>query len=50
MYSVVKLTETGRCYGAEMNVEKTKVIRFSRQRFPVKIYDKPKTSGECGIF
>jgi hypothetical protein len=24
-------TETGRCYGMEMNVEKTKVMRISRQ-------------------
>jgi hypothetical protein len=26
-----KLIETGRCYGMEMNVEKTKVMRISRQ-------------------
>jgi hypothetical protein len=32
-----KLTEIGRCYGMEMNVEKTKVMRISRQPFPVKI-------------
>ena len=32
-----KLTENGRCYGMEMNVEKTKVMRISRQPFPVKI-------------
>ena len=32
-----KLTEIGRCYGMEMNVEKTKVMRSSRRRFPVKI-------------
>ena len=32
-----KLIETGRCYGMEMNVEKTKVMRISRQPFPVKI-------------
>jgi hypothetical protein len=32
-----KLTEIGRCYGMEMNVEKTKVTRISRQTFPVKI-------------
>ena len=32
-----KLTETGRCYGMEMNVEKTKVMRISRQPLPVKI-------------
>jgi len=32
-----KPIETGRCYGMEMNVEKTKVMRISRQLFPVKI-------------
>ena len=32
-----KLTEIGRCYGIEMNVEKTKVMRISRQPSPVKI-------------
>ena len=26
-----KLIETGKCYGMEMNVEKTKVMRISRQ-------------------
>ena len=32
-----KLTETSGCYRMEMNVEKTKVMRISRQPFPVKI-------------
>jgi hypothetical protein len=32
-----KLIEIGRCYGMEMNVEKTKVMRNSRQPFAVKI-------------
>jgi len=32
-----KLIEMGRCYGMEINAEKTKVMRISRQRFPVKI-------------
>ena len=32
-----KLIETGRCYGMEINVEKTKLMRISRQPFPVKI-------------
>jgi len=32
-----KLTEIGGCYGMEMNVEKTKVMRISRQPVPVKI-------------
>ena len=32
-----KLIEIGGCYGMEMNVEKTKVMRISRQPFTVKI-------------
>jgi hypothetical protein len=32
-----KLTEIGRCYGMEMNVEKTNLMRLSRQPFPVKL-------------
>ena len=32
-----KLTEIGRCYGMEMNVEKTKVMRISRRQSPVTI-------------
>jgi hypothetical protein len=32
-----KLTEIGRCYGVEMNVEKTNVMRISRQPSPVKL-------------
>ena len=30
-----KLIEIGRCYGMEMNVEKTKVMRISRRPLPV---------------
>jgi hypothetical protein len=32
-----KLIEIGRYYGIEMNVEKTKVMRISRQPLPIKI-------------
>ena len=32
-----KLIETGRYYGMEMNVERTKVMRISRQPSPVTI-------------
>jgi hypothetical protein len=32
-----KLIEIGKCYGMEMNVENTKVMRISRQPFPVRI-------------
>jgi hypothetical protein len=37
-----KLAEIGRCYEMEMNVEKAKVMRISRQPFPVKIMIDPK--------
>jgi hypothetical protein len=45
-----KLIEIGGYYGVEKNMEKTKVMRISRQPFPVKNYDRPKTTRECGIF
>jgi hypothetical protein len=45
-----KLIEIGRCYGMEMNVEKTKVMRILRQPSPVKIMIDRKTTGGCGIF
>jgi len=32
-----KLIEIGRCYGMEMNVDKTKVMGISRQPSPVTI-------------
>ena len=32
-----KLIETGGCYGMEMNVKKTEVMRISRQQFSIKI-------------
>jgi hypothetical protein len=34
----------------EMNVEKTNVMRISRQPLPVKIMIDPKITGECEIF
>jgi len=38
LYKMIdKLIKIGGCYGMDMNVEKTKVIRISRQPFPVKI-------------
>jgi hypothetical protein len=33
----------------EMNVEKTKVMRISRQPYS-ETCDRPKTTGECGSF
>jgi hypothetical protein len=44
-----RLIEVGRCYGMEMNVEKTKVMRICRQPFHID-YDRSKTTVECGIF
>jgi hypothetical protein len=44
-----KLTEIGGCFGMEMNLEKTKVMRISRQPFPVKLMIDQGT-GECVIF
>jgi len=35
--TIDKLIEIGGCYRMEMNMEKTKVMRISRQPFPVKI-------------
>jgi hypothetical protein len=34
----------------EMNVEKTKVMRISRQSISSTNIDRSKTAGECGIF
>jgi hypothetical protein len=31
------LTETGRCYRVEMNVERTKETRIPKQQFPIQI-------------
>ena len=44
-----KLIETGRSYGMEINVEKTKVMRISRQPFPItiKIYQKQLVNVKC---
>jgi len=47
--NIDNLIETGRCYGMEMDLEKTKVMRFSRQPFPSNNYDRPKTTRECRI-
>jgi len=45
-----KLIEIGRCHGMEMNVEKTKVMRISRQPFPVKIMIDQKQLENVGSF
>jgi hypothetical protein len=35
--TIDRLTEIGRRYGMEMNVERTKVMRISRQPSPIQI-------------
>ena len=45
-----KLIEIGRCHGMEMNVEKTKVMRISRQPFLVKIMIDQKQLQNVGSF
>ena len=45
-----KLIEIGGCYGMEMNVLKTKVMRISRQPFPVKIMIDQKQLQNVGSF
>jgi len=46
-----KLTETGGCYGMEMNVgEKKKRNENFKTTIPSKNYDRQKTTTECGIF
>jgi hypothetical protein len=43
-----KIIEIGGCYGMEMKVKKTKLMRISRQLFSGKNYDKK--TRKCGIF
>ena len=43
------LTEPGRCYGTEMNVEGTKVMRISTQPFPAHIMTDQKQLEKCEI-
>ena len=45
-----KLIEIGSCYGMEMNAEKTKLRRISRQPSPVTIMINQKKTGESGMF
>jgi len=45
-----KIIENGRCYGMEIYVEKTKIMKISRQPFPLKIMIDQKKTTECGMF
>jgi hypothetical protein len=45
-----KLSEIGRSYGMEMNVEKNKINENFKTTIPSKKCDRPKTTRDCGIF
>ena len=45
-----RLTAIGKCYGMEMDLKKTKVMRISRQLSPTQIMVDKKTAAERGIF
>ena len=45
-----KLIEIGRCYGMEMNVEKNKSNENFKTIICSNSYDRPQTTGECGMF
>jgi hypothetical protein len=45
-----KLIEIGRCYGMEMNVEKNGSNENFKTTVSSKTYERPKTTGERGIF
>jgi hypothetical protein len=45
-----KLIKIVRCCGMEMNVEKNESNENLKTTICSKTYDRPKTTGECGIF
>ena len=46
-----KLIEIGSCYGMEKNVgKKNKSNENFKTAIPSNNYDRPKTTGECGMF
>ena len=46
IYIRIYIIEIGSCYGMEMNVENENF----KTVIPSKNYDRPKTTGECGMF
>jgi hypothetical protein len=48
--TIDKLIEIGRCYGMEMNVEINKSNENFKTIISSKTDDRPKTTGESGIF
>jgi hypothetical protein len=50
LQDMTELIETGRCYGMEMWVEKTKSDDNLKATISIKTHDRPKTNGEYGIF
>ena len=45
---IERLTEIGRFCGMEMNGQKSKIMRISRQISPSTDYNRSETTGECG--
>ena len=45
-----KLIEIGSCYGMDMNVGEKKSNENFKTAIPSNNYDRPKTTGECGMF
>jgi len=45
-----KLFEIERCYGREMKCGKKQNNENFKTTIPSKNYERPKTTGECGIF
>jgi hypothetical protein len=48
--TIDKLTVTGRCYGIEINEEKSKVKRISRQIYPLKIMTEQRKQDNVEFF
>jgi hypothetical protein len=44
------LTEIGRCYGMEMNVEKNEGSGTLKADIPITDNDRSEATGECGIY
>jgi hypothetical protein len=45
-----RICEIGRCYGMEMKEKKNKSNENFKTTIPSNNYDRPKTTGECGMF
>jgi hypothetical protein len=45
-----RLTEIGRCCEIKMNVEKSKVMRVTRETSTVQVMIRSETTGGCGMY